>query len=135
MDFETPREAMLRAENTRLRSEVEYLRRAVDSTGELKFTPVSVIEERIMNPLLPAISLPVVASIQGNLFRYGDYHVLARLSHTQAQPEDLMVQYHAPAHAIKGNADYFVNELFPFLHQRFISALANAIRKPKQEVA
>lgn len=135
MDFETPREAMLRAENDRLKAEVTYLRRALDPSGQLDFTPIAAREEIIVSRIEREIRLPVVASVRGGLSRHGDYHVLARLSHTQATPEDLVVQYHADATIIKGKADYCVNELFPFLHQRFISALANAIRKPKQEVA
>jgi hypothetical protein len=133
MDLETPREAMLRAENERLKAEVEYLRRAVDPSRNLKFTPIAALDEITVSSLTTVIKLPVVASVQGNLSRHGDYHVIARLKHSH--PEDLLVQYHAPADAIKGRADYAVNELFPYLHHRFIAALVSAINKPRDEVA
>lgn len=135
MNFETPREAVLRAENERLKSEVAYLRKAVDPAGQMMFTPIGAVEEMVVHHFLPEIKLPLVASIHGGLSRYGNYHVLARLGHDRSEPEDLTVQYHAPADMLKAKADYAVNELFPYLHQRFISSLANAIRKPKQEVA
>lgn len=137
MMLETPREAALRAENDRLKAENAYLRRAIDPGGRLHFTPVAAIEEMTV-PVLnegQELRLPAIASVHGGLSRYGDYHVLARLSHSRAAPENLLVQYHAPAEAIKGKADYWPNELFPYLHQRFIAALANAIHPPRQEVA
>ena len=133
MDFQTPREAALQAENDRLKAENAYLRRAVDPSGLLKITPANVICEQTMSLLPDSITLPVAASIHGALSRYGDYHVLARLQH--AHPEDLEIRYYAPADAIKGKATYFVNELFPYLHERFIAALANAICPPRKEVA
>jgi len=129
-ELETPREASLKAENARLRSEVEYLRRMVDPSKSLHFTPVAAVEERTMRALPEELRLPVIASVHGSLSRYGNYHVLARLSH--AQPEDLVVQYHAPADEIKGKSHYFVNELFPYLHQRFIASLANALYPPRE---
>lgn len=136
MDWDvTPREAALMAENERLKGENAYLRRAVENRGDITFTPRAVIEERVVQQMSPTITLPVVASVNGSLSRYGDYHVLARLSHWRAQPEDLTVQYHAPADTIKANANYWPNELFPYLHKRFITALANAIHKPREEVA
>jgi len=133
-DFETPREAVLRAENERLKAENSYLRQSL-GLNTARLTPIGAVEEIELSHLPQNVTLPCVGSVRGGLSRYGNYHVLARLSHTRAQPEDLLVQYHAPAENIKANAEYAVNELFPYLHQRFIAALANAIRKPKQEVA
>jgi hypothetical protein len=129
-DFETPREAMLKAENYRLRAEVGYLRRAVDPANLLKFTPIGAVKEMRLSELPETITLPVAASIHGNLSRYGDYHVIATLQRPMA--ENLIVKYYAPADAVKGKATYFVNELFPYLHRRFISALANAIVPPRE---
>lgn len=129
MDFETPREALLRAENDRLKAENAYLRRAIDPQGNLTITPVAAIEERAMPTLAPTITLPTAAEIHGGLSRYGNYHVLGRLSFTQ--PEDLLVKYYAPADIIKHKAHWAVNELFPYLHEQFIRALAMAIRKDR----
>lgn len=129
MDLETPKEAMLRADNARLKAENSYLRRAIEAGGDLKITPFAAIDERTMPTLPETITLPTVGTIHGGLSRYGDYHVMARLSH--AQPEDMMVRYYAPGDIIKHKAMWAVNELFPYMHEQFIRALASALRDRK----
>jgi hypothetical protein len=127
MEFETPREAILRAENARLKAENDYLRRALN-VGGLTVTPIGVVgEERLGSPLPDIFNLPVAGSVSGNLSRFGNYHVLARLY--LEEPEDLEVRYYAPADIIKAKAGYAINELFPYLHEQFIRALASALNR------
>lgn len=127
MMFKTPREAILEAENERLKAENAYLRRAVDGPG-IEITPIGVVEEMQMHRSMPdELRLPKVASVRGRLSDHGNYHVVAQLRF--AAPEDLEIRYHAEAATIKMNADYAVNELLPMLHERFVRALAGALAR------
>lgn len=126
MEWETPREAMLRAENNRLRAENEYLRRAV-GVGDMTVTPMAVIENIRLSSLPDELRLPAVGSIRGSLSRYGNYHVLARIRLERA--EDLAVQYYAPADIVKAKATYAINELLPYMHKQFIQALGHSVAK------
>jgi hypothetical protein len=126
--LQTPREAILEAENARLKAENEYLRRSVGAElYSLDFTPIAAVAEMEVSRQAETITLPCAASIRGNLSRHGNYHVMTKLRY--AEPEDLCIQYHAPADIIKSNAVYALNELLPRLHEQFIRHLATEVRR------
>lgn len=126
MDFETPREAALMAEMSRLKAENAYLRQALD-VNHMTVTPIGVVDKVKTSRVGDTITLPVAARVGGSLSRYGNYHVEARVY--LEQPEDLMVTYFAPADIIKSKAHYAINELLPYLHKQFILALGEALNR------
>jgi hypothetical protein len=123
--FQTPREAILQAENDRLSAENAYLRRAVDGAT---LTPIGMQEDmEIRGPIPHELRLPIAMSVKGQLMRAGNYSVVARTAYGEA--ENLEVAYFCDGTAIKSKADYAVNELLPYLHEQFIRALVVALKR------
>lgn len=125
-EFQTPREALLIAENKRLKAENNYLRQGIEHHFE-KITPVAAIGDAEFYKMPDTYTLPACADIRGSLASTGNYHVIATIKNVY--PEDIQIKYFADAKVIRLKAHWMVNELMPYLHERFIHALAKAIVK------
>ena len=120
----TPREAMLDAENKRLRAENMHLRELVDPALDIRpYGTTETIEMR--SPRLETITLPRQGGILGEL-RNNSYAVLGTFA---MPPERFEVAYYCDAITLKSRADYAVNEVLPWMHEQFIRALIPAIQK------
>lgn len=125
MMFATPREAALQAELDRAKAELEYLRHAVDR--RYQFTPLNVIDEIDLPNIPETLQLPLMAGVEGNLRRDGRYSVIVRTRFPVA--EQLQVAYYADGARLKMTSDYLANQVLPMLHERFIYALMEALKK------
>jgi hypothetical protein len=126
MNFMTPNEAVLKAENDRLRAENEYLKSAVDRPG-VHFGPVAAVEDlRDLNVDYQEIRLPLVAGVQANLANDGRWHVMAS---SFGGADKIAVKYFADERIFRQNTHYAVNEILPKLHDKFIRMLAEEIKR------
>ena len=124
----TPLEAALKAENERLRMQLDWLVRAMGDKADYVVTPTAVVETLHMDRQPPErVLLSSVIGIRGQLLRDNRYHVIGQARHPGI--EDLVVHYYADAVSMRDVALYQANELFPMLHRKFVASLVRAMRE------
>lgn len=123
--FDTPQEALLKAENHRLRAENEYLRRAVEAPGRT-VRPYGIEEEISLRDVPPEIRLVRIGGVESKLAEDGKWHVIGSFERMQDGGR-LAVTYYADQSRIDDMT--FVNDVLPRLHERFIRQLADIIVK------
>lgn len=126
--FDTPQEAMLKAENAKLRAENEYLRRAVEAPG-IVIRPYGIEEEMTLRDVPPEIRLAKIGGVQAKLAEDGKWHVIGSFDRMQ-DGRSLAVTYYADASQIDDMT--FVNNILPKLHEKFIRQLADIIVKSQK---
>lgn len=123
--FDTPQEALLKAENHQLRAENEYLRRAVEAPGRT-VRPYGIEEEISLRDVPPEIRLAKIGGVEAKLAEDGKWHVIGSFERMQDGGR-LAVTYYADQSRVDDMT--FVNDVLPRLHERFIRQLADIIVK------
>lgn len=122
--FDTPQEAALKAEVSRLNAENEWLRRSVVPLG-VSFRPWGVEEEAIVRAPLREFRLPRVADIRGRLLDDGRWSVIATQERMDSD-KSLSVSYFTEGYHRRHIDDMtFVNHILPKMHERFIRTLSD----------
>lgn len=124
--FDTPKEAVLKAENARLRAENEYLRRAVEAP-DVRVTPYAVEQDmEFSGSLPPQITLPCSASVRGRLMEDQRWHVVGRAGMRDGSRVE--VSYYMPRFGGLPDAE-LLNSVLPRMHEQFIRHLADLFSK------
>lgn len=125
--YDTPQETLLKAENSRLRAENDYLRRAVEAPGRT-VQPYGVEEDVFVCEMGPEVRLAKIGGVEANLAKDGKWHVIGSFERMQDGGR-LAVSYYAMRDQIDDMT--FVNQILPKLHEKFIRQLAEIIVKSK----
>jgi len=123
--FDTPQEAALKAEVSRLRAENEWLRKHVENGFGARVMPYGGEEDVTMREPMPAYRLPRVANIKGSLLDDGRWSVVA-IQERMDRDKSLSVSYFTEGYHKRHIDDMtFVNHILPMMHERFIKTLAD----------
>ena len=126
--FDTPQESALKAENSRLRAENEWLRKHVETPSGQRLMPYGVEEDLPVREMLRDVRLPRVAGVTGSLRDDGRWSVLAWQDRIAG--DRLEVGYFTDGYRTKHIDDMtFVNHILPKMHERFIRSLSDIFVK------
>ena len=120
--FMTPKEAVLQAENDRLRSENEWMKRALEGGGAT-VTPYGMQSEMAMTRPVDHLQLPRRASICGtrNVDRW---EVIA--SYEMREADKVRIDYFVTETMRAHQDDWsFINNVLPKMHEIFIRQLGD----------
>ena len=124
--FDTPQEAALKSEVSRLKAENSYLRRAVDAPS-WRITPYGIEDDLIMRPdaLGDRIQLVRRAGVEGALQNGHRWSVMAW--HERMDGGKVSIGYYMDRSADQFDDRVFVNDILPRMHERFIRNLSEIL--------